>query len=208
MISCLAAVLPLLFMALIFNYSLIFSGSYFWGISQEIMGYIVQAEFLAAATGILIICPLLVPAKSKYLKYCLFALFIAFSSVVSWTAYNIGGMVGMFFFAALVFVTYGGGSLFIFDWLFGTTRTFLSLLRWSMAIFVYFSLQLHYDLNSDINDWKDTTAVIHFGASLFYLLMAFELILYPPLSYYLENKLKQDTLMDSAIAINQKGKTR
>jgi hypothetical protein len=204
MFCCLAAALPLLVMALIFNYALVFTDRYLFWTSQEILGYIIQAEFLAAASGILIICPLLIPVKNKFLKLFLLLIFIGLSSAFAWTAYNIDGIAGMFFYAILVFISYGGGTLFIFDWYYGTSRTFLSLLRWSMAIFVYFTLQLNYDLNSDISAWKDTRAVIPFGATFFYILLALELILYPPLTYYLENKLSQEGILSKKIDLTQK----
>jgi hypothetical protein len=54
-----------------------------------------------------------------------------------------------------------------------------------MGIFIYVSLQLSFNLESDISIWKNTRTVIPFGASYFYILSVLELILYTPLTYYL-----------------------
>jgi len=56
----------------------------------------------------------------------------------------------MLFYVVLVFVTFGGGTLFIFDWLYSVTSTFLTLLRWSVALFLYVTLQLQFGLDIDI----------------------------------------------------------
>lgn len=70
-----------------------------------------------------------------------------------------------------------------------------------MDIFIYVTLQLSFNLESDISIWKNTRTVIPFGASYFYLLSVLELILYTPLTYYLEKKHNQDRLL--ARGINQ-----
>lgn len=105
----------------------------------------------------------------------------------------------MLFYALLVFVSYGGGTLLVFDWYAGATRTFLSMLRWSMGIFIYVTLQLSFNLESDISVWKNTRTVIPFGASFFYILSVLELIFYTPLTYYLEKKHNQDRLLSRGI---------
>ena len=105
----------------------------------------------------------------------------------------------MLFYTLLVFVSYGGGTLMVFDWYAGATRTFLSLLRWSMGIFIYVTLQLSLNLESDISIWRNTRTVIPFGASYFYILSVLELILYTPLTYYLEKKHNQDKFLAKGI---------
>ncbi len=96
-------------------------------------------------------------------------------------------------------MSYGGATLLVFDWYAGATRTFLSLLRWSMGIFIYVTLQLSLDLESDISLWKNTRTVIPFGAAFFYILSVLELILYTPLTYYLEKKHNHDVLLSKGI---------
>lgn len=197
---CLAAALPLFLVASLFNYSLMRGeGHYLFGASLEILGYIIQAEFLAVASGILILVPLLVQAGNKYLRWFLFALFVGLAGAFAWIAYEIDGPLGMMFYSLLVFVSYGGGTLLVFDWYAGTTRTFLSLLRWSMGIFLYVTLQLAFNLESDISLWKNTRTVIPFGASFFYILSVLELVLYTPLTWYLEEKHNADRLLDRGI---------
>ncbi|MDG1851894.1 MAG: hypothetical protein P8J44_07250 [Gammaproteobacteria bacterium] len=199
---CLAAALPLFIVASVFNYSLLRGdGYYLAGINLEILGYLIQAEFLAVASGILILIPLLVQSQIKAIRLFLFAVFVCVAMGFAWLAYEIDGSTGMLFYALLVFVSYGGGTLLFFDWYAGATRTFLSLLRWSMDIFIYVTLQLSFNLESDISIWKNTRTVIPFGASYFYLLSVLELILYTPLTYYLEKKHNQDRLL--ARGINQ-----
>ena len=208
MFYCLAAALPLFLVACLFNYSLMRGeGHYLFGTSLEILGYIIQAEFLAIASGILILIPLLVRANSKYLRWFLFALFICLASGFAWLAYEIDGPFGMVFYSLLVFVSYGGGTLLVFDWYAGITRTFLSLLRWSMGIFLYVTLQLSFNLETDINLWKNTRTVIPFGASFFYILSVLELIIYAPLTWYLEQKHNQDRLLAKSIDMMLKAET-
>ncbi len=120
--------------------------------------------------------------------------------IFAWFSYDIGGMEGMLFYALLVFITFGGGTLFIFDTFTTQTRSFLTLLRWSLGIFIYVSLQLSFDLDSDIATWKGTSDVIPFGASFFYLLFLFELIIYPPLTHYLGKKNSEDMFISEKIA--------
>jgi hypothetical protein len=192
LVYCLAAALPAMLLAILFNYALVFDGGFFIGNNLRVPGYLIQAEFLAAAGGILMIVPLLVQVRTKYMRLIRLALFLAFGFATMWVAYNFDGLEGMLCYVLLVFVTYGGGTLFVFDRLTGISRTFLSLLRWSVAIFLYVSLQLQFDLDSDISKWKMTDAVIPFGATFFYALFALEILLYPFLTYYLERKLVQD----------------
>ena len=80
-------------------------------------------------------------------------------------------------------------------------------MRWSLGIFVYVSLQLYFNLDSDIASWKDTIEVVPFGASFFYLLFLFELIIYPPITYYLEKKNAQDMFISEKIAQVKKRQT-
>lgn len=200
MFYCLAAALPLFLVASLYNYTLLRGeGHYLLGTSLGVLGYMIQAEFLAVASGILILIPLLVPTRVKILRWLLLALFIALAGVFSWLAYEIDGPPGMVFYSLLVFVSYGGGTLLVFDWYAGTTRTFLSMLRWSMGIFLYVTLQLTFNLDSDISAWKNTRAVIPFGASFFYILSVLELVLYTPLTWYLEEKHNQDKLLAKGI---------
>ena len=91
----------------------------------------------------------------------------------------------------MVFIIYGGSTLFMFDWLFGVTRAFLTLLRWSVALFSYVTLQLHFNLPADIESWRSTSVAISFGATYFYLLALLEVVLYPPLTWYLERHLSE-----------------
>jgi len=73
------------------------------------------------------------------------------------------------------------------------------MLRWSMGIFLYVTLQLSFNLESDISVWRNTREVIPFGASYFYLLSLLELIFYTPLTYYLEKKNNQDKMLSLGI---------
>lgn len=191
---CLAAALPLMAIALLFNVPLAFD-TFLFGADLRILGYIMQAEFLAAASGILMILPLLLQVKHPFMRFVRLLLFLVCGSVLAWIAYDLDGLEGMLFYALLVFVTFGGGTLAVFDWLSGISRTFLSLLRWSMAIFLFVSFQLHFDLDIDISAWKQTDAVVAFGATFFYTLFMLEILLYPPLTWYLERKLIQDKAM-------------
>lgn len=197
---CLAAASPLLVMAIIFNFSLVFNSSYIFGTNQEILGYIIQAEFLSVASGVLIVLPLLIPINNIFVRVFRFLLFAAVVVIFAWLSYDIDGMEGMLFYALLVFITFGGGTLFIFDTFSTQTRAFLNLLRWSLGIFLYVSLQLSFNLDSDIASWKDTSEVVPFGAMFFYLLFLFELIIYPALTYYLEKKNSDDMFISEKIA--------
>ena len=200
MAYCLAAASPLLLMAIIFNFSLVFNSSFIFGTSQEVLGYIIQAEFLAVASGVLIVLPLLIQINNIYMRIFRFLLFATVAVLFAWLSYDIDGMEGMLFYTLLVFITFGGGTLFIFDTFSTQTRAFLTLLRWSLGIFIYVSLQLSFDLDSDIATWKDTRDVIPFGAAFFYLLFLFELIIYPALTYYLEKKNSDDMFISEKIA--------
>jgi len=191
---CLAAALPSMFIALLFNVPLAFD-TFLFGADRRILGYIMQAEFLAAASGILMILPLLLQVKHPFMRIVRLLLFLVCGSVLAWIAYDLDGLEGMLFYALLVFVTFGGGTLAVFDWLSGISRTFLSLLRWSMAIFLFVTFQLHFELDIDIGTWKQTDAVIPFGATFFYALFMLEIMLYAPLTWYLERKLILDKAM-------------
>jgi len=200
MAYCLAAALPLLLMSIIFNFSLVFTAQYIFWTNQEVLGYIIQAEFLAVASGVLVVLPLIIQIHNLFMRIFRFSLFAIVVVIFAWVSYDIDGMEGMLFYALLVFITFGGGTLFIFDTFSTQTREFLSLLRWSLGIFIYVSLQLSFDLDSDIASWKDTRDVIPFGAAFFYLLFLFELIMYPALTYYLEKKNSEDMFISEKIA--------
>lgn len=193
---CLASSLPLLAVALLFNYPLMFPGSYFPGSDLGVLGYIMQAEFLAAASGILIVLPLLFPARSRALRLLRLLAFMVLGYFCAWIAYTIDGTSGMLWYSLLVFLTFGGGMLFVFDWLSYVTRAFLTLLRWSVAIFTYVSFQLHFGLDVDIQSWNNTPAAVPFGALFFYTLVACEVLLYPLLTWYLENNIRQERLQE------------
>jgi hypothetical protein len=195
---CLAASLPAMLLAIIFNYAMVYDDAFIPGTNLRVLGYLIQAEFLAAASGILLIVPLLIQVRTRAMRLFRLAVFLAFGFGTMWVAYDIGGLEGMVSYVLLVFVTYGGGTLFVFDWLSGISRTFLSLLRWSMSIFLYVSFQLQFNLDADIESWKETDAVIPFGATFFYTLFALEIVLYPILTYYLERKLTQDRELQRA----------
>lgn len=200
MAYCLAAASPLLIMAFIFNFSLVFNGRYIFWTNQEVLGYIIQAEFLAVASGVLIVLPLLIKTTNTFMRIFRFLLFAIIVVIFAWLSYDIDGMPGMLFYSLLVFITFGGGTLFVFDVLAAQTRAFLTLLRWSLGIFIYVSLQLSFDLDSDIAAWKGTSEVVPFGAAFFYLLFLFELIFYPPLTYFLERKHTEERFIAEKIA--------
>ena len=189
---CLASSLPLLVVALLFNYPLVFPGRYFPGSDLAVLGYIMHAEFLAAASGILIVMPLLFPAPSRFSRLLRFAVFVVLGYLWAWVAYTTDGTSGMLYYSALVFLTFGGGMLFVFDWLSHVTRAFLTMLRWSVAIFTYVSFQLYFDLDANIELWKNTPAVVPFGALFFYSLVVCEVLVYPLLTWYLENNIRQE----------------
>jgi hypothetical protein len=207
MTYCLAAASPLLLMALIFNFSMVFGGSFIFWTNQEILGYIIQAEFLAVASGVLLVLPLLITTNNTFTRIFRFLLFASVVVVFAWLSYDIDGMAGMLFYSLLVFITFGGGSLFVFDIFSTQTRAFLTLLRWSLGIFIYVSLQLSFDLDSDITAWKGTSVVIPFGAAFLYLLFLFELVFYPPLTYYLERKNAEEMFISEKIAQVQEKQT-
>jgi len=192
---CLLSAVPLMLMALAFNFPLLFSGRFLPGFDTETLGYIMQAQFLAAASGILLILPLLffVPGKlSLWLRRLVFAVF---GFGFAWLAYDVDGTAGMIYYTLLVCLTYGGGTLLVFDWLSGVCRTFLSLLRWSTAIFFYVTYQLELNLDVDIDVWKNTKDVIPFGAMYFATLLGLEVLAYPALTWHLEKKLQQERTM-------------
>ena len=196
---CLAASLPAMLLAIVFNYALVFDTAFVPGTNLRVLTYLIQAEFLAAASGILMLVPLLIRVRTRAMRLFRLAAFLAFGFGTMWVAYDVGGINGMLSYVLLGFVTYGGGTLFVFDWLSGVSRTFLSLLRWSMSIFLYVSFQLYFELDADIASWRNETAsVIPFGATFFYTLFALEIVLYPLLTYYLERKLVQDRAMQGA----------
>jgi hypothetical protein len=196
---CLAASLPAMLLAIIFNYAMVFDEEFIPGTNPRILGYLIQAEFLAAASGILLIVPLLIRVRTRGMRLFRLAVFLACGFGTMWVAYDLGGLNSMLSYVLLVFVTYGGGTLFVFDWLSSVSRTFLSLLRWSMSIFLYVSFQLHFNLDADIASWRDEAdAVIPFGATFFYTIFALEIVLYPLLTYYLERKLVQDRAIRNA----------
>ncbi|MES2606971.1 MAG: hypothetical protein V4603_18725 [Pseudomonadota bacterium] len=192
LIYCLAAVVPLMAMALLFNIPLATNGRFFPGTDLDVLGYLIHSEFLAAASGVFPLIPLLINIKSRKLRWLPKILFIFFGFICAGVAHTLAGTAGMLFYVLQVFLTYGGGTLFIFDWLFGVTRTFLTLLRWSVALFVYVSLQLNFDLGTDFDVWRNTREGMMFGAMYFYILCLMEVVLYPPLTWYLEYRLKDE----------------
>ncbi len=199
LIFCIAAAAPLLLIALLFNIPLANHGRFFPGTSQLMLGYVMHSAFLAAASGIFPLIPLLFSFKRKLFRFVPKAIFAVFGFGCAWLAHMIAGTAGMLFYVLLVFVTYGGGTLFIFDWLSSVTRTFLSLLRWSMALFIYVTLQLHLNLDVDIENWRNTRSAIEFGASYFYILCLLEVVLYPPLTWYLEYRLQGEQSYSRAL---------
>jgi hypothetical protein len=151
---CLLPAVTLMLMVLVFNVPQFLSGVFLPGLGIESLGYIMQAQFLASASGILLILPLLFHVPGKFSRWLRRAVFAVFGFGFAWLAYDIEGTPGMVYFTLLVFLTYGGGSLLVFDLLSGVSRTFLSLLRWSTAIFFYVTYQLELDLDIDFEVWK------------------------------------------------------
>lgn len=192
LIYCLAAVAPLMVMGLLFNVPLAASGRFVPGTDQRLLGYLVEAEFLAAASGILPLLPLLFRVTRPVLRFLPKLVFIIFGGIGASVAHTISGTIGMLCYALLVFVTFGGGTLCIFDWLYPVTRTFLTMLRWSVSLFVYVTLQLRMGLDVDIDTWKNSRDAIAFGAAYFYILCLLEVVLYPPLTWYLEYRLRDE----------------
>ncbi len=205
LIFCVAAAVPLLLIALLFNFPLATGGHYFAGTSQKVLGDLVHSAFLAAASGILPLIPLLFSIRNPLLRLVPKAIFVIFGFTCAWIAHAIAGTAGMLFYVLLVFVTYGGGTLLIFDWLSSVTRTFLTLLRWSAALFIYVTLQLHLNLDVDIENWKHTNDVVDFGASYFYILCLLEVVLYPALTWYLEYRLQDE--QSYSLALDGFGRT-
>jgi len=206
MVYCLSAVVPLMLTALLFHLPLVTHNRFFLpGTNRTLLGYVIHSAFLAAACGIVPLIPLLINTESKVGKYMSRIAFAVLGFICGWIARALAGTGGMLFFVLLVFVTYGGGTLFLFDWLFGVTRTFLTLLRWSVALFSYVTLQLQFNLSIDIDTWKNTNDAITFGAAYFYLLSLLEVVLYPPLMWYLEHRLRGERRY--SIALDGFGKT-
>jgi hypothetical protein len=189
---CLLPAVPLMLMVLVFNVPQFLPGVFLPGLGIESLGYIMQAQFLAASSGILLIIPLLFHVPGKYSRWLRRGVFAIFGFGFAWLAYDVDGTAGMVFYTLLVFLTYGGGTLLVFDWLSGVSRTFLSLLRWSTAIFFYVTYQLELDLDIDFEVWKNTVAVIPFGAMYFATLLVFEVFAYPALTWHLEKKLQHE----------------
>jgi len=179
--------------ALLFNIPLAFD-IFLFGADLRILGYMMQSQFLAGASGILVILPLLLQVRHPLLRLGRFLLFLVTGGALAWIAYDFDGLEGMLFYALLVFVTYGGGTLAVFDWLSPVTRTFLSMLRWSMSIFLFVSLQVQFELDIDIGTWKGTAAVVPFGATFFYAICLLETVFYPVLTWHLERKLELDRI--------------
>lgn len=162
-----------------------------------------MAYCLAAASGILVVLPLLFPARTRAARLLRLLVFIVFGYGCAWVAHALDGTAGMLYYCLLVFLTYGGGMLFVFDWLSYVTRAFVTLLRWSLAIFSYVSLQLYFNLDVDIDQWRNTRAVVPFGALFFYTLVACEVLLYPVLTWYLENNVRQELRQQRLEALEQ-----
>jgi hypothetical protein len=194
---CLLPAVPLMLMVLVFNVPQFFTGIFLPGLGIESLGYIMQAQFLAASSGILLILPLLFHVPGKISLWLRRGVFAGFGFGFAWLAFDVDGTAGMVYYTLLVFLTYGGGTLLVFDWLSGVSRTFLSLLRWSTAIFFYVTFQLELDLDIDFEVWKNTEAVIPFGAMYFSTLLVLEVFLYPALTWHLEKKLQHErTLLE------------
>ena len=205
LLYCMASSMPMLLMALVFAWPLLFTNHYFPGTDLSILGYVMHAEFLAVASGILVVLPLLFPVATRVGRFVRMAAFMVIGYCFAWLAYNVDGTSGMLFYALLVFLTFGGGMLLVFDWLNYVTRAFLSLLRWSVAIFAYVSFQLYFDLDVDIEVWKNTRDVLPFGAIFFFTLSLCEVLLYPILTYYLENNVKYEKEQEELLIAESTG---
>ncbi len=99
MAYCLAAAAPLLFMAVIFNFSLVFNSRYIFWTNQEILGYIIQAEFLAVASGVLVVLPLIIKTNNTFMRVFRFLLYAIVVVIFAWLSYDIDGIAGMLFIA-------------------------------------------------------------------------------------------------------------
>ncbi len=91
LIYCLAAVLPLMVMGLLFNIPLVTNGSFFPGTNNKPLGYVVQSEFLAAASGILLLIPLLFTIKRRVLRLVPKVLFAVSGFACAWGGLHSGG---------------------------------------------------------------------------------------------------------------------
>lgn len=73
------------------------------------------------------------------------------------------------------------------------------MLRGSVALFLYVTLQLQFGLDIDIELWKSTRDAITIGAAYFYILCLLEVVLYPPLTLHLDYRLRDEQRYSRAL---------
>jgi hypothetical protein len=173
--------------ALVYWWPTVFPNHYVFGTNLEVLSAAMRIEWLVMATGLFCIPVLMVPAKRRWIKASFFALF---AYTFAYGAYLISGWMGLWQFACLLLVSYGGSCLFIRDEIKRNTAGLMMAIRFVVLLFVFFPLVVIFDIGEgNIANWRGKFAVVQFGATFFSILFLLEISLFAWLQRDACNKL-------------------
>ena len=194
------ASVPALVTAVAFAWPLLFADSYLPGTDRVSLTRAMQIEFIAAASGLFLLMPLLAMTTTAYGH----AVRVIALLLLAWTfasaAHHYDGWRGVFTYVCLVIVSYGGGSLFLRDTLSRNTMAMLAAGRWVIWIFAFFPLVVYFDLgDGNISRWEGKVATIKFGATFFTIVFLLEFFVFSWVGHRVDRLLESRRAREAAL---------
>lgn len=186
------AALPLLLVAALYAAPLLKPGFYLFFTTHQSLGQAMSVEWIVMVSGFFLMIPLAIRPSSKPGKILKLAIVVLlaggmFGSVVFSTL----GLGSLVYFLTLVFLTYGGVSLFN-DSANEEILIMMNGVRWVVTMMIFVPLQLILDLSQSVTSWQRDDQVLAFGAWFFGLLAVLEATFYFWLSDHLHTRTKQN----------------
>ena len=195
-----AAAAPALVPAIIFIWPLVFDESYLFGTDRVSLGRVMQIEFLAMASGLFLLMPLLVPTVSKRGHVLRIFLFLAVGWAFATVSHHYDGWRGIVCYVILVIMTYGGGTLFMSDVVSRDVLAILAAARWIVWLAFFLPLIVWFDLGEgNISRWAGKLATIRLGATFFTIVFLLEFFLFSWASAHVDAGLERRRAREAAV---------
>ena len=170
---------PVLLAAVIFAWPLVFPDHYVLGTDRLSLTKVMQIEWLLMAGGLFLVLPLLGNSIMRWNARLSLVLFIGFAWTFAYGAYDLDGTRGLASYVVLLFLSYGGNTLFVRKDCFREIMGLIAAARWFISLFAFFPLVVYFDLGKgDIKNWGGKLAVVEMGAWFFFILFLLELFVF------------------------------
>ncbi|MDA1074713.1 MAG: hypothetical protein O3A63_08130 [Proteobacteria bacterium] len=147
------------------------------------LGYLMQLQWLVLASGLFLFIPLIIPVMVPSVSYigmlirmlCYAGIVYAFGTAI----YADMGFAGVVNYVVLIYVTYGGSSLFVREASIRESRSILAVARWIVLLPIFFTLVVFYDLGEgSVESWDGRFAAVKLGATFYSILFMLEIALF------------------------------